>query len=258
MKILKHLLTLVLLLSSYTLVAQNTLEDDKLYMVVEDAPMFPGCESLEKSERKACADKKLFKYLNDNIQQEYFSNTGRVIVQFIVEKNGSITNVHVVRGIGIVEDQHAIELIKNMPNWIPGRQRGRPVRVQFTLPVAFHAYDREERYNQNREAPLFPGCDQKEGDDLKKCSKSKLAKYIRRNLEYPEEAQLYGIKGTVIVAFKISSDGSISDTAIKNNGLGYGCNEAALDLVLSMPNWIPAKQDGKPISVYYELQVEFN
>ncbi len=258
MKTLKHLLTLVLLLSSYTLVAQNTLEDDKIFMVVEDAPMFSGCESLEKSERKACADKKLFKYLNDNIQQQHFSNRGRVIVKFIVEKDGSITNVNLVRGIGIVEDQYALEVIKNMPNWIPGRQRGRPVRVQFTVPVAFHGYDGEKIPNKNREDPLFPGCDQKEGDDLKKCSKSKLTKYIRKNLEYPEEAQLYGIKGTVIVTFKISSDGSISDTAIKNNGLGYGCNEAALDLVLFMPNWIPAKQDGKPISVYYELPVEFN
>ena len=62
---------------------------------------------------------------------------GNVIVQFIVEKDGSISNTKVIRGVGGGCDVEAQRVIENMPKWTPGRQRGRPVRVQFTLPVRF-------------------------------------------------------------------------------------------------------------------------
>ncbi len=114
---------------------------DRLFVVVEDAPMFPGCEKEKKEDRKTCADSKLFKYLSENLEYPVIARengiTGRVIVQFVVEKDGSITDVNVVRGIGGGCDEVAQEVIEGMPKWNPGKQRGRPVRVQFTLPVAF-------------------------------------------------------------------------------------------------------------------------
>ena len=114
---------------------------EKIFAVVEDAPMFPGCEKEKKADRKSCADSKLFKYLSENLEYPVIARengiTGRVIITFVVEKDGSITDVKVLRGIGGGCDEVAQEVIEGMPKWNPGKQRGRPVRVQFTLPVAF-------------------------------------------------------------------------------------------------------------------------
>ena len=62
---------------------------------------------------------------------------GRVVVEFWVEKDGSITNVEVLRPVDRHLDAEAVRLIKSMPNWIPGEQRGKPVRVRFVMPINF-------------------------------------------------------------------------------------------------------------------------
>ncbi len=114
---------------------------DKVFQVVEDAPLFPGCEKVKKAERKTCADSKLFEYLGKELEYPVIARengiSGAVILQFVVEKDGSITDVKVVRGIGGGCDEAATKVVENMPKWNPGKQRGRPVRVQFTLPVRF-------------------------------------------------------------------------------------------------------------------------
>jgi protein TonB len=62
---------------------------------------------------------------------------GTVYVTFVVEKDGSITDVRVLRGIGGGCDEEAVRVVKNSPKWSPGKQRGKPVRVQYNLPVKF-------------------------------------------------------------------------------------------------------------------------
>jgi len=62
---------------------------------------------------------------------------GRVFVQFVVDKDGSITNVEVLKGIGGGCDEEAVRVVKNAPKWNPGKQRGRPVRVKMVLPITF-------------------------------------------------------------------------------------------------------------------------
>ncbi|MBR3939337.1 MAG: energy transducer TonB, partial [Bacteroidales bacterium] len=63
--------------------------------------------------------------------------TGRVFLTFVVEKDGSIANARILRDIGGGCGQEALRVVKSMPKWTPGEQRGRPVRVQFNLPVSF-------------------------------------------------------------------------------------------------------------------------
>lgn len=135
-----YTLIVLILLTTSSLFAQVK-EYEKLFIEVEEAPLFPGCEEEEKENQKACADAKLFNYLSNHLVYPSIARengiTGRVIIQFNVEKDGSITNVKVVRGIGGGCDEEAQRVIENMPNWNPGLQRGRPVRVQFTLPITF-------------------------------------------------------------------------------------------------------------------------
>jgi protein TonB len=97
----------------------------EIFTVVEEQPYLNG----------------LYEYLSQNIkypeEAKELGIQGKVFVTFVVEKDGSITNVKVLRGIGGGCDEEAIRVVQNMPKWSPGKQRGQAVRVQFNLPVKF-------------------------------------------------------------------------------------------------------------------------
>jgi len=86
-------------------------------------------------------EEKLFEYLGKSISYPQMAKEagvkGKVYVQFVVEKNGAITDIKIIRGIGSGCDEEAKKAVKNMPKWEPGEQRGKPVRVRFVLPVNF-------------------------------------------------------------------------------------------------------------------------
>ena len=100
-----------------------------VYTIVEQKPEFPGGQEA------------LDKYIKENykfaeILNEYqIDVSGRIFVYFIVETDGSISNVKVLRGLEEHFDEEAVRVVKSMPHWIPGKQNGQPVRVAFTLPV---------------------------------------------------------------------------------------------------------------------------
>ncbi len=104
-------------------------KEDEIFVFVEDQPSFPG------------GDEARIKYLQENIHYPEMAKEsgiqGTVYVTFVVEKDGRITNVKVLRGIGGGCDEEAVRIIKNMPRWKPGKQRGRPVRAQFNMPIRF-------------------------------------------------------------------------------------------------------------------------
>ena len=104
-------------------------EEAQIFTVVESMPGFPGGEAAR------------IKYLNDNIKYPQMAREsgiqGRVFVTFVVEKDGKVTDVRVLRGIGGGCDEEAVRVIKNMPRWNAGKQRGKPVRVQFNMPILF-------------------------------------------------------------------------------------------------------------------------
>lgn len=121
-------------------------EPDEIFKVVEEAPRFPGCEDKgSNDEKKKCADEKMLQYLYKNIKYPNIAKEngvqGRVVVTFVVEKDGRITDAKVVRDIGGGCGEEALRVVNSMnemgERWKPGRQRGNPVRVQFNLPVAF-------------------------------------------------------------------------------------------------------------------------
>lgn len=143
-----YTLLVLILLTTSSLFAQDK-EYEKLFVEVEEAPLFPGCEEEEKENQKTCADTRLFNYLSNNLVYPPIAKekgtTGRVIIQFNVERDGSITNVKVVQGIGGGCDEEAQRVIENMPKWNPGLQRGRPVRVTYTVPIAFTLEEKKKK-----------------------------------------------------------------------------------------------------------------
>lgn len=108
---------------------EESAEEAQIFMVVESMPVYPGGESA------------LYTYLAENIKYPQMAKEsgiqGRVFVTFVVERDGSVTDVRVLRGIGGGCDEEAIRVVKGMPRWTPGKQRGKSVRVQYNLPVKF-------------------------------------------------------------------------------------------------------------------------
>ncbi|MCQ2131882.1 MAG: energy transducer TonB [Bacteroidaceae bacterium] len=103
--------------------------EDEIFQVVEQMPQFPG------------GDAALMQYLSKNIKYPASAQEnniqGRAIIEFVVNKDGSIVDPKVVKSLDKACDQEAMRVIKAMPKWKPGMQRGKPVRVKYTVPVAF-------------------------------------------------------------------------------------------------------------------------
>jgi protein TonB len=108
---------------------EKEVAEEEIFVFVEDQPGFPG------------GDEARLNYLRQNIKYPEMANEnniqGTVHVTFVVEKDGSVSNVKVLRGIGGGCDEEAVRVIKSMPRWTPGKQRGRAVRAQFNMPIRF-------------------------------------------------------------------------------------------------------------------------
>ena len=103
--------------------------ENKVFDVVEQMPSFPG------------GMQALMEYLGNNVKYPVVAQEngvqGRVVVSFVVERDGSITDVKVVRSVDPSLDKEAVRVVKSMPRWIPGKQNGQAVRVKYNVPVAF-------------------------------------------------------------------------------------------------------------------------
>jgi len=106
------------------------------------------------------------------------------------------------------------------------------------------------------EMPRFPGCEEKAIEERKECAQNKMLQFIFSNIKYPEEAQKKGVEGTVVSKFIIGVDGKIRDAEIVRK-IGSGCDEAVLEIIAQMPDWIPGKKDGKNVAVEFHLPVKF-
>ena len=226
-------------------------EEGEIFQVVEEQPMFPG------------GMQEMTKFLQQNIkypkEAQEQGKQGRVIVQFVVNKDGSIVNDSIVRSVDPLLDAEALRVVRSMPNWTPGKQKGKPVRVRFTLPVTFHlngdapkqatevkqpeATD-DKIFQVVEDQPEFPG------------GMEGLMKHLSKEIKYPKEAQEKGTQGRVIVQFVVRKDGSITDAKIMKP-VDPLLDAEALRVVSEMPNWIPGKQRGEAVNVRFTLPVTF-
>lgn len=235
-------------------------QDTTVHKVVEQMPEFPGGLG------------KCMFFLAKHIKypKEAFNNgeEGRVIVQFVVNRNGRITEEKIVQGVSPSLDAEALRVIKSMPKWKPGTQNGKAVRVLFTLPIAFKldnkkdttitqvdsiAIKPEDKAKANEEKvvylvekkPEFPG------------GMNTFMKWFAKNMKYPEIAQKEKIQGKVIVSFIVEKDGSITNAEVKQS-VSPALDAEALRIINTMPAWIPGKVRGKAVRSYYSLPVMFN
>jgi TonB family protein len=195
---------------------------------------------------------------------------GTILMQFIVEKDGSLSDIRAIKSVpgGENLEKEAARVIRMMPKWKPGMQDGQPVRVYKNVPFYFvlapkkspastqaaavqvndsDAPDKpEEVYALAETMPSYPG------------GIPALYSFIQNNLHYPQAEKEAGIQGTVYVRFTVEKDGSITDPrVVKGIPGGKALEDEALNLVKLMPKWTPGLQGGKPVRVYFNLPVKF-
>ena len=233
---------------------------DTIYNVVEKSPEFPG------------GDAARIDYLVKNITYPEAARIqkteGTVYVSFVVEKDGSISNTKLLRGIGNGCDEVVMKLINDMPNWKPGMQDGKPVRTQYNMPVKFTLGEKTEP-KETRPASEVKGnmkSQQNEDDEVYTVvekvpefvgGQQALVEYMKSAVSYPEAARKAKVEGTVYISFIIEKDGKVSGAKVLR-GLGNGLDEVALKAISNMPAWIPGTQRDKPVRVQFNMPVKFS
>ena len=226
--------------------------ENQVFTVVEEMPRFPG--GMEECQ------KFLAKNLNYPVELQKAKVEGRVIAQFVVGKDGSISNVSIVRGVHPELDAEALRVINMMPKWIPGKQRGQNVAVKFTIPIAFMQLQKpasevkavestpevneKELFVEYEEMPSFPG-------GMGECMK-----FLAQNIKYPKKAAKNGIQGRVIVQFWVETDGSIDDIKIVK-GVSWELNDEAKRVVKKMPKFKPGTIGGEPTRMQFNMPIIF-
>ena len=227
------------------------IQDGEIFTVVEEMPQFPGG-------MMECM-KFLSKNINYPAEAQKAGVEGRVIVQFVVKKDGKIGDLKIVRGVHPDLDAEALRVVSMMPEWVPGKQRGQAVAVKYTMPIMFRvstpapdvktnekadAIDESQIFADPGVMPSFPG-------GMGECMK-----FLAKNIKYPVEAQKAKIEGRVIVQFVVGKDGQISDAKVVR-GVSPELDAEALRVVNTMPKWQPGMTRGQAAEMKYTIPVNF-
>ena len=234
--------------------------DPNVFEVVEKMPEFPngGMPGL-------------MKYLSDNIRYPEAAKVagiqGRVTVVFVVDKDGSITNVKTLRGVDAELDKEAIRVISSMPKWIPGMQKGKAVKVRYTVPVMFRLPNEpvEGKVNEIVVKGVAKPSDNVTGDVYEAVEQmpefpggmAGLIQYITKDLRYPEEAKAQGIQGRVTVRVVVNTEGKVTNAEVLRS-VDPALDAEALRVASSLPDWKPGMKDGKPVNVRFIFPVNFS
>ena len=256
-------------------------EKDSVYNIVEQMPEFPGGTNA------------LLKYVANNIHYPEKAKDagieGRVFIGFVIRKDGSVSDVKVMKGIGGGCDEEAVRVINSMPKWTPGRQKGETVNVNYSMPIKFMLGPKDAPKEKQMTIVSADDPDQKIGftvvnplDESKKDDKkavendpdengvyniveempkfpggeNALMKFVSENVTYPQEARDKDISGRVFVSFVVEKDGSVNDVKVIR-GVDKILDDEAVRVVKVMPKWTPGKQKGEAVRVNYNLPIFF-
>ena len=220
--------------------------NDTVYLDVNKKPMFSG------------GNYALYKFKKDNIKYPDAAKSnlseGSVLVQFIINENGSLSDFLIPSSGGISPsiDAEALRVAKLMPAWQPGKENGRAVKVRastsfdFYLPSSGKSAEvaPKDVYVVVEEMPVFPGGD------------STLMKLISSNIHYPKNAKEKNIQGRVILRFCVTYEGKISKVGVLK-GVDQELDSEAIRVIKMLPDWQPGMQGGKPVNVWYAVPITF-
>ncbi len=189
---------------------------------------------------------------------------GVVIAQFVVELDGRLSDIKIVRTPSEGLGREAQRLLAMSTRWIPGKQGGKDVRVMFTLPINFHLNYAHipVKYFRDNPAGALPDDEKQiftavEIEPYYQGGLNEFYKYIANNIRYPEEDKKSGVQGRAIVQFIVEKNGSLSDIKVMR-APSETLGKEALRVMNTSPKWIPGKQGGKDVRVMFTVPINFN
>ena len=241
--------------------------DNPVFEVVEVMPEFPdgGMPGL-------------MNFLSNNIKYPVNAQKrgvqGRVSVQFIVNADGSISDVGIIRAVDPDLDGEAVRVISTMPKWKPGTQRGKPVRVKYTVPVMFRLPDEDKKeeykpvpkieetvvvgYGTRQESPVEEGQVFEVVEQMPSFpgGPEGLMRYLSKNIKYPVGAQKAGTQGRVMIEVIIDTNGNVTNPKV-SQGVDPLLDAEAIRVTSNMPKWQPGTQRGQAVNVKYTFPIIF-
>jgi|AntRauTorckE5430_2_1112549.scaffolds.fasta_scaffold00113_12 TonB family protein len=256
---------------------------EELGFIREEMPLFPGCEEIPNyHSRKKCSDSLLMAFIYGNLRYPYSawrdSIEGMAVVCFVVEKDGTVSDARSVRDPGQGTGDEALRIVNLMNergHWMPGTQAGKPVRVQFNLPIKFKMTDDmypgpppppvtepSIMWSWPETMPYPAACDSLNKVDPFECRNELLKTIIYDNLRWPALHRDTCVEGTVVVSFKVRKDGTLTDFEVRRS-ITPLLDEEALRLVKLMAEqsspWVPGTTgpEKKPVEVQFNMPVKF-
>lgn len=165
---------------------------------------------------------------------------GRVTAEFIVETDGTIANVNILKSAHPLLSNEVVRILKLSPKWTPAVAKGENVRVKFTFPIVFAIRKNRTEGEQIKHA-TFEGS-----------SSNEFANWIIQNLNIPDN--LKNIEGKITVGFAVTEDGSVKNVRILK-GLNSQIDELVVKTVNNSPKWEPAIKDNKPVTITYAITI---
>ncbi len=222
-------------------VTAQTINDTTIHAVAEQMPSFPG-GAYARNEFLATH----LKYPEEALKNRL---SGKVYVGFVVEPNGSISHIKVLKGIGHGCDKEAMQVVAQMPKWKPGLINGKLVRVRFTLPFTFAIHGAEDGrvYTKVDDYPIFG------------IGKSTLRDYLQDSIHYPVGIIKDKVVDTVDVYFIVERDKKITHVYIaKDSSRMNAYDYEAIRLIKTLPVVKPAYLYQQPVRVQLYLPVVFD
>lgn len=196
---------------------------------------------------KECKDKKI---------------EGSVYVNYIVERDGKLSNIHSTQAAHPALEKEAIRVIGLMPKWKPAVHEGKTVRCKYRTPIMFLIKGEKRTISQPNKAEKVTTTDEEKIYDRPTHNASfpggdvALSDWMRKNMKYPEECRKQGIQGRVVIKFVVNKDGSIVDLETVRSP-HPALAEEGLRVVKSMPKWEPAKENGKVVRSRFNIPIMF-
>lgn len=229
-------------------ITTDTIKQKKDTIPFNQEPMFPG----------GIAELKKFICNNFKYPQEAIDNKveGQLTLNFSLYRNGKVSNLKTYKAIGSGCEDELKRVMSIMPLWKPRIIRNEAVECNyFDITVTFDDQstklepknvdvDEEIPLGPIEQNPEFPG------------GIVNLLDYLSNHIRHNIKAQKLGLYGTVFVQFVVSKTGKVEKTKILR-GIGPPCDEEALNAVSKMPNWIPARQNGQPANIMFQIPVKF-
>jgi len=231
-----------------------SVQDTVPFAALEDRPTFMGGGEYE-----------FAKWVNEHLEYPEAAREnraqGRIIVQFVIDTEGNVTNITILRGIDPALDNEVVRVVSMSPKWTPGKQNGVPVPVKHVFPVTFRVEKdtvpvTEKDNTPYTEKDTIPYTELENKPKFMGGGEDEFNKWMYDRLEYPENARENEVEGIVVVGFVINTEGKVTNVKILR-GAYFEFDREVLRVVSKSPRWTPGRLNGVPVSVGYIFPVTF-